>query len=74
MDQDCSKWLEEVDRLLKQRYYIDHIDAGWDDEMVRKFFEYEDTPKAFVTWFADKCQLNSAQDLWGFPILGSRAS
>ncbi len=57
MQTDSSMWLAEVDRLLKLGYCIGHIDAGWSDEDIERYYRYDMTPDEFVRWYADKYAL-----------------
>ncbi|WP_332656975.1 hypothetical protein [Brevundimonas sp.] len=61
----CSKWLAEVDRLMKRDWYIDTVDAGLDDEQVIACWKFEETPEEFVAWFAEDADLYDFRNPWG---------
>lgn len=50
-------WLSEVDRIMKQDWYIDTHDAGTETARLIAHWEDGDTPAEYVAWFADKYDL-----------------
>jgi hypothetical protein len=51
---ECIAWLAEVDRIMKRDWFIDSADAGWSVEDSLRYWRYEESPEAFVDWFAEK--------------------
>ncbi len=52
-----SEWIGEVDRALRELYFINTMDAGWDDEDVARYFAYGMQPKEFALWYGEKYDL-----------------
>ena len=47
-----DKWLTEVNLLLKARFSITHLDAGWTPPIVARIFASGPRPHAFVEQFS----------------------
>ena len=47
-----DKWLTEVNLLLKARFSITHLDAGWTSPIVARNFASGLQPHAFVEQFS----------------------
>lgn len=57
MSSSLKRWLSEVDRQLLHRFAIDHVDAGWDESQIVKYFGFGMSPVEFVSWFTAKYDL-----------------
>lgn len=53
----CLVWVVAVDQILWRDWYTNSSDAGWDRDQLIRYWQYGDTPEAFVDWFADKYDL-----------------
>jgi len=51
---ECTAWLTKVDRVMSRDWCIDSTDAGWSSEEILRYWRYEESPEAFVGWFAEK--------------------
>lgn len=60
----CSKWLAEVDHIMKRDWYIDTVDAGLDDAQVVAYWKFDETPEEFVAWFAKDADLYDFRNPW----------
>lgn len=62
-----AAWKRRVDALMKRDYAIDTDDAGLGDEEVARFFADGDTPEEFVSWFAEKYDLDRRDSYFPVP-------
>jgi hypothetical protein len=60
-------WKHEVDQRMHFQFAITIVDAGIDDEELRKHWETELPPSDFVEWFATKYDLTSVAE-WNGPL------
>lgn len=51
---DAAIWLVHVDKIMERAYSIDSIDAGWNLNQVKKYFDTGYTPNEFVEWYGVK--------------------
>lgn len=49
-----DEWLVEVNRTLRELYFIGSDDAGWGTEEIDRYFSYGMHPREFVLWFGEK--------------------
>lgn len=52
-----ADWLALVERDLKRRYKIDFELAGLSQEEMARYFNPDQSPHDFVSWFAQKYDL-----------------
>lgn len=62
-----AAWKRQVDTLMKRDYAIDTDDAGLSEEDIARFFADGDTPEAFVSWFAEKYDLDRRDSYFPVP-------
>jgi hypothetical protein len=60
---DFIKWKSATDSVMAAIYGIDTNEAGLDDERLRSHWIANETPDAFVEWFARKYDLISKRDM-----------
>lgn len=65
--QDVHRWKRIVDALMKRDYAIDTDDAGLGGEDIARFFADGDTPEEFVSWFAEKYDLDRCDSYFPVP-------
>jgi len=62
------EWVRDVDRMMSADYGITIIDAGIDDARLHQHWAEKQSPKEFVTWFAEKYDLTPTSELgWYAP-------
>jgi len=59
------EWKRGVDDLMSANYGITTIDAGIDDARLHQHWVEKQSPKEFVTWFAEKYDLTPLSE-WGW--------
>ncbi len=62
-----AEWKRHVDALMKRDYAIDTDDAGLSDEEIARHFADGDTPEDFVSWFAEKYDLDRRDSFFPAP-------
>ena len=62
-----TTWKRHVDALMKRDYAIDTADAGIDDEELGRHFADGGTPEDFVSWFAEKYDLDRRDSYFPAP-------
>jgi hypothetical protein len=55
-------WVHDVDRMMRKKFAIDTTDAGLDDNQLRDYWSWEQSPEKFVDWFGEKYDLTTMSD------------
>jgi len=63
----ARRWKRAVDEIMKRDYAIDTADAGIDDEELARHFADGSTPEVFVSWFAEKYDLDRRDSYFPAP-------
>ncbi len=53
-----TRWVQTVNRLMRQDWCIDTADAGLDDAELSRYWREGEAPSSFVAWFAEKHDLS----------------
>ncbi|MCF8469693.1 MAG: hypothetical protein K9G30_02795 [Parvibaculum sp.] len=61
MSQSRVIWLLQVSSLMQKLYGIDHVDAGWDQSDIDRYFEFGSSPEEFVEWYGAKYGLDTRE-------------
>ncbi len=65
--EDFAEWHRRADLDLKDRYGINFIDAGLDDQELRTHAAHFPKPAEFMEWFATKYDLTPVREWsWHF--------
>ncbi len=51
---DAKRWLDEVNKVMTEQYFINSEDAGWDNKLIEIYYGYGDLPAEFVEWYVEK--------------------
>ena len=62
-----TTWKRRVNALMKRDYAIDTDDAGIDDEELARHFADGSSPEDFVSWFAEKYDLDRRDSYFPAP-------
>ena len=54
---DRDRWVQAVNRLMKQDWCIEASDAGLSAEELDRYWRDGEEPATFVAWFAEKHDL-----------------
>jgi hypothetical protein len=66
-----ENWKREVDDLMHRQYAITIVDAGIDDDGLRKHWGTQSSAGDFVEWFAIKYDLTSVAE-WNLSLRARR--